>query len=98
MKDYEFHVDAEVEYVRAGEFYAESDNEIGRRFFAEIERLITDIRRDPLRFRIYDGPVRRHFSDTFPYAVLYLVHADKIVIVSVMHMKREPGYWRSRVK
>lgn len=33
----------------------------------------------------------------FPYAVLYSIEDDFILIVAVMHCSREPGYWKTRV-
>ena len=97
MKRHAFHHEAEREYVDAAEYYAEIDRELGVRFYDEIEQLIREIRQGPERFRMYDPPVRRHFSTVFPYAVLYVEQSDRIWIVAVMHMKRQPGYWRKRL-
>ena len=68
------------------------------RFFDEIEGLLLDIRRTPDRYRHFDPPARRHFSDVFPYAVIYLEREDYLWMVALMHMKREPGYWKERLK
>ena len=38
------------------------------------------------------------FSETFPYAVLYLEEADHIAIYAIAHFKRRPGYWRERLR
>ena len=35
-------------------------------------------------------------SKVFPYAVLYSIEPDYILVVAVMHCRREPGYWRNR--
>ena len=56
------------------------------------------LRRQPERFSLFDPPIRRHFSDVFPSAVLYLDEPDRVLIVAVMHMKRHRGYWRERLK
>ncbi len=32
----------------------------------------------------------------FPFAILYRVEPERIVVVAVMHLRREPGYWRRR--
>jgi len=34
----------------------------------------------------------------FPYSVLYTVEREFVLIVAIMHGKREPGYWRHRLK
>ena len=70
---------------------------MGGRFYDEVEGLILDIRRQPDRFRVFDAPARRHFSDVFPYALIYLDEPERVWIVAVMHMKRQPGYWRNRL-
>jgi hypothetical protein len=32
----------------------------------------------------------------FPFAVIYR-HDDRMIqVIAVMHLKRQPGYWRSR--
>ena len=64
---------------------------MGRRFYDQIERLILQIRREPGRFRLWDPPLRRHFSGVFPYAVLYVDQPDRVLIIAVMHLERRPG-------
>ena len=46
---------------------------------------------------MFDALIRRHFSDVFPYAILYMDQPDRILIMAVMHMKRQPGYWKKRL-
>ncbi|MBI4026729.1 MAG: type II toxin-antitoxin system RelE/ParE family toxin [Verrucomicrobia bacterium] len=75
-----------------------STHELGQRFEMEIDELIQIICRDPRRYRQYDPPMRRHFSKTFPYAVIYLEEAERILIFAVMHMSRRPGYWKERLR
>ena len=97
MKPYIFHPAAAAEYADAAEFYIAIEAGMGGRFYDAIEELIGNVRRHPDRFRIFHGEARRHFSDVFPYAVIYLEEPDRIWIVAVMHMHREPGYWKDRI-
>jgi toxin ParE1/3/4 len=94
---YLLHPEADEEFARAVRYYSKISPELGVRFYREMERLLREICVEPKRFRIYDPPVRRHFSRDFPYAVIFLERAGVIWIVSVMHMKRRPGYWRERL-
>lgn len=43
-----------------------------------------------------DGKTRRVLVSRFPYQVVYRLRPDEIVIVAVAHLKRRPGYWKSR--
>ena len=97
MKPHAFHPDAGAEYTRAVEHYVSIAPELGNRFYDEIERLITEIRRQPDRFLRLHPPARRALSREFPYSVVYLDQPDRIWIVAVMHAKRRPGYWRDRL-
>ena len=98
MKAHGFHPEADAEYAAAAEYYAHCSAELGGRFYDEIERVISQIKAAPQRFRQYDPPARRNLARAFPYAVVYLDEPDRIWIVAVMHLHREPGYWRERLQ
>jgi toxin ParE1/3/4 len=52
----------------------------------------------PERWVVLDQDVRRCLTKVFPYAVLYTIEQDCVLILAVMHCHREPGYWRRRTK
>ena len=91
------HPEADNEFAGAVQYYSEISPELGVRFYLEMERLFREAVADPERFRKFDPPARRHFSRDFPYAIVFLEKPDGIWVVTVMHMKREPGYWRNRL-
>lgn len=97
MKPHAFHPEAADEYGEAAQYYTRISPELGGRFYDEIECLIEDIRRDPKRFRVFDPPASRNFSNVFPYAVIYVEQTDRIWILATMHLKRRPGYWKHRL-
>lgn len=97
MKPHRFHPEADEEYAHAATHYAGISPELGRRFYDEIERLIAEVRAAPHRFRRIDGDVRRHLADDFPYAMLFLNEPDRIWIIAVMPLKRDPDYWKHRL-
>jgi hypothetical protein len=33
----------------------------------------------------------------FPYGVIYRASKDRVDVIAIMHLKRRPGYWKSRV-
>src|SRR5690606_19550067 len=82
MKPYAFHPDAEREYTAAAQYYARISPELAGRLYDEMERLISDIRNQPDRLRIFVSPVRRHFSDVFPYAILYVDQPARVWVIA----------------
>jgi plasmid stabilization system protein ParE len=93
---FEFHPLALAEYQDAAYYYAGCQPGLDARYMAAVERVIELIVEAPQRWPIFEEDVRRCLTRVFPYALLYSVEADYILILAVMHSHREPGYWRDR--
>ena len=91
------HPAADEEFAEAVRYYSEINPDLGVRFYSEIEHLIGDVSAHPERYRKIDSRARRRISADFPYALIYLEKPDHVWIVAVMHLKRQPGYWRKRL-
>ncbi len=48
-------------------------------------------------YAVLEQDVRRCLTRVFPYAVLYTIEPDFVLIVAVMRCHQKPGYWRHRV-
>ena len=94
---HEFHPEAGLEFEEAVRFYKQRGRQLGIRFAQEIRATIAKIVATPDRWRILEVDVRRCLVRVFPYAVLYTIEDDCILIVAIMHGKRRPGYWRHRI-
>lgn len=94
---WEFHPEALAEYREAAHYYAERDPALAARFTESVEDAIRRVLESPNRWRILDDDVRRCLSRVFPYAILYTIEPDFILVVAVMHCGREPDYWKHRV-
>lgn len=95
---FEFHPEALAEYQDAARYYANCQAKLELRFMDCVESTIRKIVDTPDRWRKFEGEIRRLLTPIFPYAVLYTVESDHILILAVMHCRREPGYWRHRLK
>ena len=42
------------------------------------------------------GEFRRRRVRKFPYGIVYTTRGNIIAVVAVMHLHREPGYWKSQ--
>jgi toxin ParE1/3/4 len=94
---YEFHPEALEEYRQAALWYAQREPELGLQFIGSVEDAIKRVVDAPSRWRVIEEDVRRCLTRIFPYAVLYTIETDFLLIVAVMHCSREPGYWRLRL-
>jgi hypothetical protein len=94
---FDFHHEALDELQDAARRYNLNRKGLGLRFIASVEETIDRILEAPSRWKILEADVRRCLTRVFPYAVLYTVEPDFILIIAIMHCHREPGYWRSRI-
>lgn len=92
----EFHPEALAEYEAAVMFYEGERDGLGDRFAAAVGGALDSVRESPSRWPVLEASVRRRLTRVFPYAVLYSIEADCILVVAIMHCHREPGYWRER--
>jgi len=94
---YTFHPEARLEYLDAAAYYESRKPGVGSAFTIEVEATIARILERPDRFRTIHKGVHTCRTRTFPYAILYTIEQGALLIVAVMHLRREPGYWRKRI-
>lgn len=97
MKPYRFHREADAEFTDALAHYAGLDPKLGGWFYDEVEQILAAVCAHPQRFRQIDPPVRRHLLTDFPYAVLYIDEPDRVWVIAVAPLKRDPNYWKHRL-
>ncbi len=62
---------------------------LGTQFIDEIERLIRSLPENALLYAARFGTARRAMTRRFPYAVHFLIEPDCVVILRVLHMRRQ---------
>lgn len=97
MKPAAFHREADAEFIEALQYFTDISPGLGNRFYDVINRLIAEAGASPGTFRFIRQPARRHFSREFPYGIIYVERPDDLWILAVMHLKREPAYWKQRL-
>ncbi len=94
-----FHPEASIELVAAATYYDERSPSIGLVFLNKINESISLVSELPHIAPTWPGRpgVRRRVLSTFPYAVIYTIEPDGIVIIAIEHTSRRPGYWQQRL-
>ena len=96
MKTVRFHPDAEAEMISAAVYYEGLQADFGRRFLASVQDAVNRVSVNPDLYATVELDVRRCLTRTFPFGVLFRVQADVILIMAVMHLHRDPAYWKNR--
>ena len=95
--NYYFHPEAEDEFLLAINYYEERQTGLGEDLAREIYSAIKSIIEHPKTWPILDMDVRRRLIGRFPYAVLYSDEGETVYILAVMHLHRDPNYWKKRL-
>ena len=91
-----FHPEAREEFLAAIDLYNQVKPGLGLDFAGEINAAVELIEAFPNAWTLVDFEIRRCLVRRFPYALLYAVERDLVMIYAVMHVHRDPDYWKTR--
>lgn len=91
-----FHPEAEEEFLAAIDYYEDREVGLGYDFSAEVFAAIQNIVNYPDAWPVIEEDVRRCLVNRFPFSVIYSIEQGGIFILTVMHLRRHPDYWRHR--
>ena len=88
---------ANVELDEAVRYYDHQLPGLGFRFFQEVDAAIEKIRFMPEAWTKIGQRTRRCLIKGFPYALLYVIETDEILITAVAHLHRDPKHYVDRI-
>jgi toxin ParE1/3/4 len=89
--------EAEADLAEAHAWYEKQRPGLGISFMDEVRGALARIAAGPLRYQIVYRYVRRIAVRRFPYAIYYVYRDDVIVVLAVVHQRRDPRVWKKRV-
>ncbi len=87
---------AERELVDAVDYYNAERPGLGYEFAGEVQKTLERILAFPAAWPCFSARTRRCVVSRFPYGVLYQVRDDRVLVVAIMNLKRDPVSWRER--
>ena len=78
-------------------WYEDQRPGLGDRLTMELGDLLVRIVRSPLHFPDVGDGARRGLLHRFPYAVYFLLEEDAVVVMAVLHQRRNPDVWKRRI-
>jgi len=87
---------AESEFLEAAAWYAERSPSLGTAFRTSVATTLTTIEEAPHRFPIALRDIRKARVPRFPYVVYYVPLAAVIVVIAIIHGRRDPRRWQTR--
>jgi toxin ParE1/3/4 len=92
-----YHPEAVIELTEAVRWYLEQSSDVAITFFEELQAVEKKVLQSPDRYGAYLHGTRLCRFKRFPFGLVYQQRQDYILIVGVAHLKRKPGYWKSRL-
>jgi plasmid stabilization system protein ParE len=93
----EFLEPARAEFTEAIGYYDDQEEGLGFQFSESIRATIERIIQYPEAWPLISNRTRRCRTKGFPYGVIYQVRGNALLIIAVMHLRREPQSWKTRI-
>ena len=79
-------------------WYNQQAEDAGREFLDELDRAVRLVKLHPIALTEIESGIRRCLFSRFPYALVYGIEGEMIIVIAVAHLHREPRYWADRVE
>ena len=98
IRKIKFHPEARKEIQHETRFYRQAGQRTGNRFIEATKKASEQLQDNPAMWPSMTERLRGNILSQFPFTIIYAFNEDTIFIVAFAHHRKEPGYWRDRVK
>jgi plasmid stabilization system protein ParE len=91
-----FHPKAIYEFIEQGEWYKIRNHRVYLEYLTQFENTILNLKIYPESYQKIHNNKRKITIDKFPISIVYSIHIDQILIISVFHNSRNPEIWKKR--
>ncbi len=89
--------EAEEDLTQAFEWYESQRKGLGHDFLLCVEAGLARVSRNPGIYGKVYKDIRRVLIDRFPFGIFYIDNENNIIVLAVLHARRNPNTWRDRV-
>lgn len=89
---------AQTEFDEAADWYEQQQANLGVDFVKQMQATLDRICRVPRQFPVVLEDARQAIVDRFPYSIIFLFEAKRVVVLAIFHHRRDPAHWRRRLK
>lgn len=88
--------EAEADISEAFQYYESCREHLGSDFLLCIDASFSRIQKSPEQYREVYKNVHRALVARFPYGIYYTKLGQNVVVVAVVHARRNPEHWKQR--
>jgi toxin ParE1/3/4 len=89
--------EAQADLASAWAWYEQQREGLGAAFLLAVEAVFERIERAPQLYPVAYQGVRRAFTRRFPYVVYFRFEDGEVFVLGILHTRRDPRTWQSRV-
>jgi toxin ParE1/3/4 len=89
--------EAEKDLQEAFDYYQLCRVGLGHDFMMCVEVALESIQRNPAQHPNIHKQIHRNFVSRFPFGIYYLLKQDLVLVIAVLHVRRNPLHWQKRV-
>jgi plasmid stabilization system protein ParE len=89
--------EAEADLTHAYEWYESQLTGLGAEFLLVVEASLAAVQRNPKQHPVIYQRLRRALTRRFPFGVFYLIRGNTVVVLAVLHARRDPQVWQERL-
>ena len=89
--------EAESDLKEAFYWYEDKRPGLGYDFLLQVDAGLRFIKRNPEVFPAEYKSSRKHLIKRFPYKIIYLVEKEKLIVLAVIHGRRNPSLIKKRI-
>lgn len=94
--NYRLRIPPEAEAEMSAGYIWHEERGLGQDFAKAITDKLHQIRQRPRSYPLVHRDMRRALVPRFHYAIFFVLEAEDIVVLAVMHQARNPASWRGR--
>ncbi len=89
--------EARTDLLDAFNWYQEQRPGLGFDFKLCVDEVFSKLHRRPNIYKHVHKEVRRVVTQRFPFGVFYLLDNNKVIVIAVLHARRDPKKWKQRI-
>ena len=89
-------LEAEQDVRGAFVWYEDRVSGLGREFLRCVDASMAQINRAPEMYTVIYQNIRRILTRRFPFGIFYFVVGQRIIVLAVLHARRDPSLWQKR--
>jgi plasmid stabilization system protein ParE len=89
---------AELDIKDSIQYYCNKEAGLEKKFIFVLNQTFQLIAANPFSFPLIWKSIRKFVVKDFPFNIYYIAENERIFILAVFHIKRDPNVWRSRLR